>query len=322
MSAPEPLVTSPSGLPRPTGPRVARILAPVVFLVVILVLWDLANTQEWVSDLILPRPGEVAVSTYELFETGLIWEHLWATLFETFAGFALAALLAISLALAAGWSTLLRHMIQPYAVTLQVLPMISLAPIIISAFGFGYQSKIVVAGLISFFPIFVNTLTGLLMPDPQEEELFRSLGAGKRKTFTYVLLPTAAPLIFAGLRIGLTLALAGAIVAEFVSAQKGLGLLVQRFSYQLNLDDAFAVILVLTVIGLLLYAAVGAADRAIVFWRRESGLAARSRSRRRRFDRRMRRSAAARTVSTDDKPGTPVTNQATTAETRHLEVST
>jgi NitT/TauT family transport system permease protein len=169
------------------------------------------------------------------------------------------------------------------------------------------------------------------MPDPQEEELFRSLGAGKRKTFTYVLLPTAAPLIFAGLRIGLTLALAGAIVAEFVSAQKGLGLLVQRFSYQLNLDDAFAVILVLTVIGLLLYATVGAADRLIVFWRRESGLAARSRSRRRRFDRRMRRSAAASTAGrtgahgargTAEMHATPVTDQATTAETRHLEVST
>ena len=75
----------------------------------------------------------------------------------------------------------------------------SIAPIIISAFGFGFESKIVVAGLIAFFPIFVNTLTGLLMPDPQEEELFRSLGAGRAQTFVHVLLPTAAPLMFAGL---------------------------------------------------------------------------------------------------------------------------
>ncbi len=146
-----------------------------------------------------------------------------------------------------------------------------------------------IAGLISFFPIFVNTLTGLLMPDPQEEELFRSLGASKAKTFVHVLLPTAAPLIFAGLRIGLTLALAGAVVGEFVSAQVGLGLLVQRFSYQLNLDDAFAVILVLTVIGLLLYAAISLADRLIVFWRRDESLPARTRSRQRRFERRLER---------------------------------
>lgn len=265
-----------------------RYLAPIALFIVVVILWDLANTQGWVSTLILPRPGEVVVSTIDLFATGLIWPHLGATLYETFAGFVLAAVLAISMALAAAWSTTLRHMIQPYAVTLQVLPMLSLAPIIISAFGFGFESKIVVAGLISFFPIFVNTLTGLLMPDPQEEELFRSLGASKGKTFVHVLLPTAAPLIFAGLRIGLTLSLAGAVVAEFVSAQVGLGLLVQRFSYQLNLDDAFAVILVLTAIGLLLYAAVGIADRYIVFWNRESRLAARTKARARRYQQRMR----------------------------------
>ena len=266
-----------------------RIVAPVILFVVVVVLWDLAVTQGWVSELILPRPGAVVVSVVDLFGTGLIWPHLAATLFETFAGFAFAAVFALTLALAAGWSTTLRHMIQPYAVTLQVLPMLSLAPIIISAFGFGFESKIVVAGLIAFFPIFVNTLTGLLMPDPQEEELFRSLGASRAKTFVHVLLPTAAPLMFAGLRIGLTLALAGAVVAEFVSAQVGLGLLVQRFSYQLNLDDAFAVILVLTAIGLALYGLIGLADRIVVFWRREDGLAARTRSRARRFERRLAR---------------------------------
>lgn len=274
----------------PTRRRLRRprgFVAPAVFLVVVIVLWDLANTQGWVSHLILPRPGEVVVSAVDLFATGLIWEHLWATLYETFAGFAFASVLAIGLALAAGWSPLLRSMIQPYAVTLQVLPMLSLAPIIVSAVGFGFESKIVIAGLISFFPIFVNTLTGLLMPDPQEEELFRSLGASKAKTFIHVLLPTAAPMIFAGLRIGLTLALAGAVVGEFVSAQVGLGLLVQRFSYQLNLDDAFAVILVLTAIGLLLYAAISLADRLIVFWHRDESLPRRTRARARRFERRL-----------------------------------
>ena len=116
-------------------------------------------------------------------------------------------------------------------------------------------------------------------------KLFRSLGAGTGKTFRYVLLPTAAPLIFAGLRIGLTLALAGAIVAEFVSAQEGLGLLVQRFGYQLNLDDAFAVVLVLTVIG---WCSTGCrAARPSVFWRREA-VNRRSAARTRREQRRIR----------------------------------
>jgi NitT/TauT family transport system permease protein len=264
-----------------------RVVGPIVLFLVVIVLWDLANTQGWVSQLILPRPGEVVVSTYELFATGLIWEHVWATLFETVAGFTLAAAVAITAAIAAASSKTIRNMLYPYAVTLQVLPMIAIAPILISILGFGYSSKIAIAGLIAFFPIFVNTLTGLMTPDADEEELFRSLRASKRKTFTNLLLPTSAPMIFAGLRIGLTLALAGAIVAEFVSSQRGLGLLVQRFSYQLNMDDAYAVIVVMTGIGLLLFGTVGLADRRIVFWRHGSRLAAKSRSRARRVQRQL-----------------------------------
>jgi NitT/TauT family transport system permease protein len=279
-------VATPS-TPKRQAPNPISILAPALLAVFLIVLWDLAQTRGWISDLLVPRPGEVAISTYELFSTGLIWEHLGTTLYETVAGFSVAALFAIVLALVAGWSRTLRYMVQPYAVVLQVLPMISLAPIIISVFGFGTTSKVVVAALISFFPIFVNTLRGLLTPNTQAEELFLSLGASRASTFVHVLLPGAAPLIFAGLRIGLTLALAGAIVAEFVSAETGLGLLVTRFSYQLNLDDAFAVIVVLTAVGLLLYTSVGLLERFFVFWHRPAGLDARSSRKQRRLARRF-----------------------------------
>ncbi|WP_067450841.1 ABC transporter permease [Actinomadura macra] len=271
--------------PMPTGR--GRVVAPIALFVVVLVVWDLAHTQGWVSELILPRPVAVVTATADLLSTGLVWEHLVATLYETLAGFGLAAALGVGLALAAGSSVLIRQMIYPYAVTLQVLPMLSIVPILISAFGFGYTSKIVIAGLISFFPIFVNSLTGLLAPDPDAEELFRSLGAGKKRTFVHLLLPTAAPMIFAGLRIGLTLALAGAVVAEVVSAQKGLGFLVQRYSSQLNQDDAFAVVVVLTVMGLLLYGAIGYADRTVVFWRHAGLLPSRTKRRERRVRRRL-----------------------------------
>ncbi|MFI0419634.1 ABC transporter permease [Spongiactinospora sp. 9N601] len=270
----------------PTSGR-GRVAAPVALFVVIVVLWDLANTQGWISDLILPRPGEVVASIYEHLAEGLIWPHFGATLFETLAGFALAAVLGTGLAIAAGSSRPLRQMIYPYAVTLQVLPMLSIAPILISAFGFGYTSKIVIAGLIAFFPIFVNALTGLLTPDPDAEELFRSLRVGRKRTFTALLLPTAAPMIFAGLRIGLTLALAGAVVAEIVSSQEGLGFLVQRYSAQLNQDDAFAVVLILTGMGLLLYGAINRADHTVVFWRHAAGLPAMTRRREKRVLRRL-----------------------------------
>ena len=172
---PRPSVPPPEPKKR-QGWRPIQIVAPVLLAVFFIVLWDVAQTCGWISDLLVPRPGEVAISTYELFTTGLIWEHLWTTLFETVAGFLTAAVFAISLALAAGWSRTMRYTVHPYAIVLQVLPMISLAPIIISVFGFGTTSKVVVAALISFFPIFVNTLTGVLTPNTQAEELFLSLG--------------------------------------------------------------------------------------------------------------------------------------------------
>ncbi|WUH98618.1 ABC transporter permease [Spirillospora sp. NBC_00431] len=272
---------------RGPGRGPGRVIAPAALFAVVVIVWDLARTRGWVSDLILPRPWDVVVAAYDLFSGGLVWEHLLATFYETLAGFAAAAVLGIGTALAAGSSRPVRQMVYPYAVTLQVLPMLSIAPILISAFGFGYTSKIVIAGMIAFFPIFVNSLTGLLAPDPDAEELFRSLRAGRKRTFRSLLLPTAAPMIFAGLRIGLTLALAGAVVAEIVSSQKGLGFLVQRYSSQLNQDDAFAVVLVLTVMGLLLYGAIGFADRTIVFWRHPGRLAAKTRSRERRVRRRL-----------------------------------
>ncbi|MGH3239234.1 MAG: ABC transporter permease [Spirillospora sp.] len=270
---------------RQRGP--GRVIAPAALFAVVVLVWDLAHTQGWVSDLILPRPWDVVVATSDLFSDGLVWEHLLATFYETLAGFAAAAVLGIGTALAAGSSRLVRQMVYPYAVTLQVLPMLSIAPILVSAFGFGYTSKIVIAGMIAFFPIFVNALTGLLAPDPDAEELFRSLRVGKKRTFLSLLLPTAAPMIFAGLRIGLTLALAGAVVAEIVSSQKGLGFLVQRYSAQLNQDDAFAVVLVLTVMGLLLYGAIGFADRTIIFWRHTGRLASKTKRRGRSVRRRI-----------------------------------
>lgn len=278
-----------SARPRATGDNLGpkRIVGPIALFVVVVTLWHLATTQGWISDLIMPRPGDVLPSVYELFESGLILEHLWATLYETVAGFALAAVIAVAAAIAAASSRILRGMLYPYAVGLQVTPMIAIAPILIATFGFGFASKIAVAGLIAFFPIFVNTLTGLGSPERDAEELFRSLRASKTKTFTNLLLPTAAPFIFAGLRVGLTLALAGAVVAEFLASNRGLGLLVQRFSSQLNMDDAFAVVVVLGGMGFLLFGAVGLADRLIVFWRHARGLPARTKRRGKRVRRKL-----------------------------------
>ncbi|SOE03325.1 ABC transporter permease [Blastococcus haudaquaticus] len=259
--------------------RTARIAAPLGFLVVLVVLCEVALAAGWVSSFVLPAPSAIAEAFVDLVSSGLLWVHLKATVIETLAGFAIGAALGAITAAACSLSPFLRSMLYPYVISLQVTPLIAIAPILIAWLGFGYGSKIAIAALICFFPVFVNTLAGLLVVDPDAREMFRSLGASRRETFTKLMLPSALPVVMAGLKTAMTLALIGAVVGEFISAQNGLGLLVQRFSYQLATADAFAVVLVLTLLGLLFYGAMELLDRVLVFWNHEDRLNARSRAR-------------------------------------------
>jgi NitT/TauT family transport system permease protein len=179
-------------------------------------------------------------------------------------------------------------MLHPYAIGLQVTPRIAIAPIIIAWAGFGYSSKIWIAAIIAFFPVYVNALTGILTVDEDSREMFRSLGASKWQTFTRLMVPSSLPVMFAGLKTASGLALVGAVVGEFISAQRGLGVLVQQFSYQLAVDDAFAIIFVLMLLGLLLYGVMEWIERATVFWLHDKRLVARSKRRAARARRRRR----------------------------------
>jgi NitT/TauT family transport system permease protein len=135
------------------------------------------------------------------------------------------------------------------------------------------EPKIAIAAIICFFPIFINTLTGLMQVDEDRMEMFTSMRATRWQVFRHLQLPGAMPVIMAGFKTGISLALIGAIVGEFVSASIGLGVMIQRFSYQLLLAEAFACLIMLTVMGLLLYGAAAVADRYVVFWKHDTLLA-------------------------------------------------
>ncbi|MGO1628315.1 MULTISPECIES: ABC transporter permease [unclassified Microbacterium] len=253
-----------------------RIIWPAIALLVLLVAAvETAVAAGLVSALILPRPSEVVIALIDQFAEARIWEHIAATAFETVAGFGIGSGLAFVLAVLASMSSLLRRAVSPYVVALQVTPLVAVAPLIIAWLGFGYSSKIAIAALICFFPVYVNTAAGMLSADRTEEELFRSLGARRFQTLVRLQLPRALPTIFAGLKTAMTLALIGAVVGEFVSAERGLGVLVTRYSYQLAVASAFAVVIALTVLGLLLYLAMAGAERWVVFWRNDARLAGR-----------------------------------------------
>jgi NitT/TauT family transport system permease protein len=227
----------------------------------VLAIWALAANRGWISERILPPPGEVAESWWNLLRDGILADNVWVTLWAVFAGFVLGSAGAFLIAVvAANWPTF-RQVVWPYMVALQVTPRVAIAPLLFIWLGFGVMPKVVLAATICFFPVLINSLTGLMLVDEGEDELFRSLGATRRQRFFRLSLPGALPVIFAGLKTAISLALIGAIVGEFVSAQKGLGLLIQRFSFQLNTSAAWAVLLTLTAIGLALYALMELIDR-------------------------------------------------------------
>jgi NitT/TauT family transport system permease protein len=265
------------------------VLPPLILLVFLIALWELAVTQEWVSEVTLPQPEDVVTSFADLVTSDIIWNDVWATLYETVVGFLVGAALGIALAIPSGLSNTMRQMLRPYAISLQVTPRIAIAPIVITWFGFGYTSKIVIAAIIAFFPVYVNALTGILTVDEDAREMFRSLGASRWQTFTHLMVPGSLPVMFAGLKTAAGLSLVGAVVGEFISAERGLGVLVQQFSSQLAIADAFAVILMLMFLGLLLYGAMEWLERTTVFWLHDARLVARSKRRAAKAQKRLAR---------------------------------
>lgn len=260
--------------------RAAFGLAPHFLLfLALLALWEIAVAIGLITSIIIPRPSAILAAIVELYVTkGTIYSHFLITLTEAVAGFLIGAAVAVTLAVWSSLSDGFRRYVSPYAIVLNVTPGIALTPIIIAWFGYGMGSKVALAAIICFFPIFVNTLTGLTQRDEDREELFRSVGANDYQVFLKLRVPAALPLVFAGFKIGLTTALIGAVVAEFAQATAGVGVLMSRFSFQLDMASSLATLLSMTVIGLLLFYAMEFLDDRIVMWRRDARMAAVSRA--------------------------------------------
>ena len=266
--------------PGKAGARTRQLLIHLVIFALVIGGWELLGVFGQLNDLILPAPSRIGYAIWDLyFVTGKIWWHFFVTMFEAVAGFAIGVTIGVTLAIAAALNSSFRRYIAPYVVVVQVTPLIAVAPLMIAWFGFGWNSKIAIATLVCFFAPFINTLTGLLNVDPDAEEMFRSLGASKRQIFWKLMLPSSIPIIMAGLKTAMALALIGAVVGEFISASEGVGILMQRASFALNIAESIAVLLSMALMGLILYAAMEILDDRIVFWRRDHRMVAVSRRR-------------------------------------------
>src|SRR5689334_1489138 len=215
---------------------------------------------------ILPPPSQVALALWRGFGSGLYLQHLGYTLLETLLGFIAGSLLGLILGTAAALSRPIEFFLYPYIVMFQSLPKVALAPLIVVWFGLGLTSKVSNAGLVAFFPLLVNTMVGLKSADEDRVSLMRSLAASDAQIFWMLRLPNALPFVMAGLDVAMIFALIGAIVAEFVGAQRGLGMLIQSMNFNMDVSGQFSILLLLSFVGLLLNRGIMLIRRRVMFW--------------------------------------------------------
>lgn len=230
----------------------------------LLVAWELAYRGLNIPKFIIPAPSGILAETWE-WRFRLLG-HTWVTLYETLAGFGLAIIIGVPLAVLIVYSPTLRSALYPILVTTQSVPKIAIAPVILLILGYGEVSKIVVAFLVAFFPVVVDTATGLGATPPELLDLSRSYRASPLKTFLKVRFPMALPFFFSGLKIAIALAVIGATVGEFVGSDQGLGYVILAATSYWNANLAFGAIILLSVLAIVLFALVSLAERIICPW--------------------------------------------------------
>ncbi|MDX6624356.1 MAG: putative hydroxymethylpyrimidine transport system permease protein [Solirubrobacterales bacterium] len=248
-----------------------RWLYPVALLGALIGLWQLAASSGFMAevmnlpDFLVPSPAEIASALWD--ERTLLLENGWVTLQEIVLGFLLATVAGVTFAVAMHFSRTIRLAAYPLVVASQTIPIIVISPILVIWFGFGLTPKLLIIALICFFPVTVATVDGLRSVDPAAIKLMRTLDASRLQIFLRVEAPAALPTFFSGARIAVAVAPIGAVFAEWVGANEGLGRLIFIGTANYQVDLTFAAVVVLSAIAIALYALVALAERRVVTWR-------------------------------------------------------
>jgi NitT/TauT family transport system permease protein len=249
---------------QPVVKKCAEALPVVLVFIASLVAWELVIVVFKVKEFLVPAPSKVF---RQLANPNLNWPyHFWVTTWETLAGFAVAAVFGIAVAYLIVHYRRLNQILYPYVLLAQIVPKVAVAPLFFIWFGFGELPKVLVAFLVAFFPIIVDTIVGLHAADPDMLDFMRTLGASKYKTFTRVKLPAALPHIFGGFKVAVTLAVIGAVIGEFVGAESGLGYAIIRAQSHFRTDQVFASLFLLSVLGMALFMAFSVMERLAIPW--------------------------------------------------------
>src|SRR5271166_973779 len=228
--------------------------------------WEVAVRTLGIPEFILPSPSAIVIKIVLSWQL-LLWNGF-VTLQEILLGFGLSVVVAIPLAIAVVYSGIFERVAFPFMVSLQTIPKVALAPILVMWLGYGIMPKVMVAFLISFFPIVINSVIGMRSAEKEMIYLVQSMGAGELTTFIKIRLPKALPSIFGGLKVGMGQAVVGATVGEFIAAENGLGYLQLISQVRLDTPLLFAAVVVLSILGVLLFNIVGWVERLALPWSR------------------------------------------------------
>jgi NitT/TauT family transport system permease protein len=274
MSESEPIISSPAHLDeveasverrraeRAARARVSAVLAPTAVVIGLLALWEVGTRAFDVPVFLLPPPSAIVAAMAK--HGSLLAVATGVTTLEIVLGFALSIAVGIPLALMIFLWPPFARAVLPLLISSQAMPKVAVAPLLLVWFGFGLVPKVLIAFLIAFFPVVINTAVGLAAIEPEKIFLARSMGLGAWDTFFKIRLPDALPAIFAGLKISITLAVVGAVVGEFVGGDAGLGYQLMVANGSMDTQLLFAGIVCLTILGVALYMVVELTERLVI----------------------------------------------------------
>ncbi len=245
--------------------KLSRVAAPLT-LIIVLGLWQLISSLKLYPEYIIPAPATVLDRWLEIAQTGALWRHVQTTLSEAGAGFAIALLIAGVLCYPIARSRLIAVLLNPLLAATQAVPLVAIAPLLVLWFGFGLLPKVITCALIVFFPLLLNAVSGLKQVDKSLREAAQVFGANRWQAFWLVELPLALPTFLTGVKIGFTVSFTGAVVGEFISADAGLGYLLNLGRGQFDTALVFAALLTLTAIAVSAYALVSLLEKRIIDW--------------------------------------------------------
>ncbi|WP_454610086.1 ABC transporter permease [Labrenzia sp. MBR-25] len=241
------------------------IVLPLITFVLILIVWEAGTRLFSVPSFVLPAPSRI-LGGFESVTAGRWFEHIWATLRVALIGYAVSFVISLPIAVGLAKSRLLSGAFYPLLVVIQSVPVVAVAPIIIVVLGTGDAPRVVITFMISFFPLVVSMTTGLAATPPELIELSRSLRAPSFREITQIRLPYATPYIFSGMKISITLSVIGAVVSEFVAAEKGIGYFIQFSTSMFKLPQAWAGLVILVIMSLVLFQLVSLLQRVFFPW--------------------------------------------------------